>query len=95
MGLEEDASSGNEHLMELSLSERLVLGRLTEDEELLSLLRALDADRCVTYQRQLIEETQTAEPNMSRIIQLASKLAERKEGVQRYVIEAKAVTVHE
>src|SRR5947207_15831972 len=77
-------------LMELSLSERLVLGRLTDDEELLSLLRALDADRCVTYQRELIEETQAAQPNLNKIVQLASKLAERKEGVGRYVIEAKS-----
>ena len=79
--------------MDLSLSERLVLGRLTDDEELLSLLRALDSDRCIFYQRQLIEETQTAEPNLHKIIQLASKLAERKEGVTRYLIEAKSNTL--
>lgn len=76
--------------MELSLSEQLVLGRLTEDGELLALLRAIDADRCIHYQRELIEETQSAQPNMPRVIQIASKLAERKEGVQRYLIEAKA-----
>jgi len=79
--------------MDLSLSERLVLGRLTDDEELLSLLRALDSDRCIFYQRQLIEETQVGEPNLNKIIQLASKLAERKEGVTRYLIEAKSNTL--
>jgi len=78
--------------VELTLSERLVLGRLTDDAELISLLRAIDLDRCIEYQRQLIEETQSAEPNLSKVIQIASKLAERKEGVQRYVIQAKSRT---
>ncbi len=75
--------------MDLGLSEQLVLGRLTDDEELLSLLRALDADRCIQYQRELIDETQSAQPNLYKIIQLASKLAERREGVKRYLVEAK------
>lgn len=74
--------------MVLTESERIVLGRLTEDGELLSLLRAIDADRCITYQRELIEETQSATPNPNVMVQIGSKLAERKEGVDRYLIEA-------
>lgn len=79
--------------MDLTESERLVLGRLTEDGELLSLLRAIDADRCISYQRQLIEETQSQEPNSNVMVQLGSKMAERKEGVERYLIEA-GVRIH-
>jgi hypothetical protein len=75
--------------MELGMTERLILGRLTDDSELLTLLRAIDAHRADAYLRELIAETQAAEPNIYKIIQVASKLAERKEGVQRYVIEAK------
>lgn len=74
--------------MNLTESERIVLGRLTEDGELLSILRAIDADRCISYQRQLIAETQSDEPNPNVMIQLGSKMAERKEGVDRYLIEA-------
>lgn len=74
--------------MELTESERLVLGRLTEDRELIALLRTIDADRCITYQRQLIEETQSGTPNPSVMIQLGSKMQERREGVDRYLIEA-------
>ena len=74
--------------MELTESERLVLGRLTDDAELITLLRAIDSDRLITYQRELIAETQEQEPRPSVLIQIGSKMAERKEGVDRYLIEA-------
>lgn len=75
-------------MMDLTESERLVLGRLTDDSELIALLRAIDADRCIDYQRELIEETQAQSPNPNVMIQLGSKMAERKEGVDRYLIKA-------
>lgn len=75
--------------MELTMTQQLILGRLTEDQELLAVLRAIDADRQEFYLRTMIEETQSAAPNIHYIIQLASKLAERREGVNRYCIEAK------
>lgn len=75
--------------MDLGMTERLILGRLTEDTELMALLRAIDANRCETYLRELLDETQATEPNISTIIQIASRLAERKEGVERYKIESK------
>lgn len=74
--------------MQLTETEHLVLGRLTEDKELIALLRTIDSDRVVTYQRELIEETASAHPNPNVLIQLGSKMAERKEGVDRYLIEA-------
>ena len=75
--------------MELGMTERLILGRLTEDPELLTLLRAIDSERAAVYLRELLEETQSGDPSIYKVIQIASKLAERKEGVQRYLIEAK------
>jgi len=74
--------------MELTESERLVLGRLTEDPELVALLRMIDADRAIDYQRKLIEETQSTQPNPHTMVQLGSRMAERKEGVDRYFIAA-------
>jgi hypothetical protein len=76
-------------MIEIGQTEKLILGRLTEDPELMTLLRAIDTARVEVYLRELLDETQSEEPNIHKIIQIASRLKERREGVQRYVTEAK------
>lgn len=75
--------------MDFTETDRLVLGRLLDDPELLSLLKSIDSTRAEFYLSELLHETQADSPNMNKIIQLASKFAERREGVQRYGIESK------
>ncbi len=71
--------------MRLTLEQRLVLGRLTDDAELLALLQLIDADRAEFYQNELVAETQSTVPNSSVMVQLGAKLAERKKAWKLYL----------
>ncbi len=76
--------------MEFSQAELLVLGRLTDDPELLAVLLRIDAAREAMLLDQMRQESQTLEPNTNLIIQHGARAAERAYGARAYVEQAKS-----
>lgn len=75
--------------MELTQSELLILGRLTDDPELYSLCQRIDADKERTYLEQMRSESQALAVNPNLVIQYGAKASERKFGCGLYLDVAK------
>ena len=71
--------------MELTQAELLILGQLTDNPELLAVLRKIDKKRESEHLEQMRSESQTLEVNPNLIIQYGAKASERRIGCQLYL----------
>ena len=78
--------------MDLSQSDLLVLGRLTGDPDLCSLLQRIDADKERQYFQQMRDESQSINPNTNLIIQYGARASERKVGCGLYLNVAQSAS---
>lgn len=78
--------------MELTQTDLLILGRLTGDPDLFSLLQRIDADKETQYLKQMRDESQSSTIDTNLIIQYGAKASERKIGCGLYLNVARSAS---